>query len=100
MKQVVSTNVEIAVNIIVVDNTEWEYCKKEFPDAVYDEERKKYLYLGEDFFDMSDLGELVDDISNGKVFHLENVHLAHDYDLYFNKNTGKYIGVNIPKKDQ
>jgi hypothetical protein len=49
MKQVVSKNVEIARYVDIVDNTEWEYLKQEFPDAVFDEERKKYLSLGKIF---------------------------------------------------
>jgi hypothetical protein len=59
MKQVVSTNVKIAQYVDIVDNTEWEYLKQEFPDAVFNEERKKYLSLEKDFFDRSDLAELL-----------------------------------------
>ncbi len=100
MKQVVSANVEIALYVDTVDNTEWEYLKQEFPDAVFDEERKKYLSLGEDFFDRSDLAELAIDIVNGEVVYLEDIDFSSDYWCYYNKKTEEYIGILIPEKDR
>lgn len=100
MKQVVSKNVEIAQYVDTVDHTEWEYLKKEFPDAVFDEERRKYLSLGEDFFDRSDLADLAIDIANGDVVHLEEIDFSSDYWCYYNNKTGEYIGILIPEKDR
>ena len=100
MKQVVSTDIESARYVIEVDHTEWKFFKDEFPEAVYDEIRKKYVTLEDDFFDKSDLAQLIIEISNGEVFHLDNIHLSAEYSCYYNKKTGEYIGIMIPEKDR
>ncbi|GGD03332.1 hypothetical protein [Enterococcus wangshanyuanii] len=99
MEKVTSATVEIARYVTEFDHTQWPFFKSEFPEAVYDEVRKKYLSLNEDFFDNSDLRQLENEILNGEVVHLENICLAPDYYCYYNEKTTEYIAVMIPNSD-
>ncbi|WP_429951638.1 hypothetical protein [Enterococcus sp. AZ101] len=99
MKKVNSATIEIARYVIEIDHTQWPFCKREFPEAAFDEVRRKYLSLNEDFFDSSDLGQLENEILNGEVIHLENICLAPDYYCYYNERTKKYIAVLITNRE-